>query len=366
MRAIALLCALLVAAPAAAASAGRPIYDILIRGGTILDGSGGPELRADIAVSGDRIMRIGNLGNIDARESFDATGLYVTPGFISIHDHTEAGLHDRPIGLISQGITTAIGNPDGFGPVGDILEPLASGAAPGINFGAYIGFNSVWEAVVGSADRRPTASEIERMRALIAAGLAQGAFGVSGGLDYKPGFFATTAEVTQIVAAARGWRTGFANHDRLHAGNGYSSLAGMAETIEIGRATGLMPIVTHMHLLSRDQGRAEDAFEMFAKSARHGVPVGVDTYPYTYAATALDQILVPAWAQAGGSEAMLARFADPARRPRIAAETDAVIETRIRTSICPISRPSLQRSWLLQGFRRARRFCDCWNKARRM
>ncbi|MFZ4689822.1 MAG: N-acyl-D-amino-acid deacylase family protein [Polymorphobacter sp.] len=324
------LCAFAAALPAAAAAKPNAIYDIIIRGGTILDGSGGAPQQADLAIDHGFIMRVGTIADAVGRQTYDATGLYVAPGFISIHDHTDDGLQGRPIGLISQGVTTAIGNPDGFGPVDDILKPMRSLGKPGINYGAYIGFNSVWEAVVGNSDRRASAAEIGRMQALVRSGLQQGAFGVSAGLDYKPGFFATTAEVTEVVTAARGWRTNFPNHDRLFAGNGFSSFAGQAETIAIAKAAGLMPVVTHMHLLSRDQGRADDAFRMFAASAQRGVPVGVDAYPYTYAATALEQILIPAWAQAGGKSAMLQRFADPVQRARITAETDAVIETRIR------------------------------------
>jgi N-acyl-D-aspartate/D-glutamate deacylase len=322
----------IVAASLLAGAAATPpaTYDIIIRGGTLLDGSGGAEQRTDIAIDHGFIMRVGDLGNAMGRQTVDATGLYVTPGFISIHDHTDDGLQARPIGLISQGVTTAIGNPDGFGPVDDILKPLHSIGKPGINYGAYIGFNAVWETVVGTDDRRPSAAEIDRMRALVRSGLEQGAFGVSAGLDYKPGFFATTTEVTAVVDAARGWRTNFPNHDRIHAGNGFSSLAGQGETIRIAADAGLMPVVTHMHMLSRDQGRADTAFQVFADSARCGVPVGVDAYPYTFAATALDQILIPAWAQAGGHAAMMQRFADRTQRARITAETDAVIETRIR------------------------------------
>jgi N-acyl-D-aspartate/D-glutamate deacylase len=331
-RALAWICVLVAALPAAAGAKPKTVYDIIIRGGTVFDGSGGAPQQADVAIDHGFIMRVGRIDDAVGRQTYDATGLYVTPGFISIHDHTDDGLQARPIGLISQGVTTAIGNPDGFGPVDDILEPLRSIEKPGINYGAYIGFNSVWEAVVGKSDRRPSAAEIGRMQALVRSGLEQGAFGVSAGLDYKPGFFATTAEVTAVVSAARGWRTNFPNHDRLFAGNGFSSLAGQAETITIAKGAGLMPVVTHMHLLGRDQGRAADAFRMFAASAQRGVPVGVDAYPYTYAATALEQILIPAWAQAGGKAAMLQRFADPAQRARITAETDAVIETRIRGS----------------------------------
>ncbi len=303
-------------------------FDILLSGGTVLDGSGGPPRRADIGIVGDRIMAIGDLSRAGTRERFNASGLYVAPGFINVHDHSEPGQHAEPIGLVSQGITTAIGNPDGWGPV-NILAPL-DGVAPGINYGAYIGFNSIWSAIVGEDDRRPTPDEIVEMRNLVKKGLTEGAFGVSAGLDYKPAFFATTAEVTAIVSAAKDARTNFPNHDRIHAGNGFSSLAGQDETIRIASDAGLMPVITHMHMLSSDRGKAEEAFGRIRAWQNKGVAIGADAYPYTEAATALEQILIPAWAQAGGRTAMLKRFEDPRVRAQIVSETNAMIAARIR------------------------------------
>jgi len=305
------------------------VFDIVIRNGTVFDGSGADGIQADVGVIGDRIVAIGDLRGATARTELDARGRYVVPGFINVHDHTEPGFFAHPKALLTQGITTAITNPDGFGPV-DVFSDIERDGAPGLNYGAYVPFNAVWASVVGTVDRRPSRDEIDRMRGLVLAGLEAGAFGVSAGLDYKPGFWARTDEIVEIVSVARSWRTNFPNHERLASFKGDSSLAGMGETIDIGTRAGLMPVVTHMKMLGVDVGKAEDAFALFAAADARGTPVGVDTYPYTVAATDLDQILIPAWAQEGGRPALLARIADAEVAARIAAETDRIIANRIR------------------------------------
>ena len=123
-----------------------------------------------------------------------------------------------------------------------------------VNVGANIGFNSVWASVMGPADKRPTPDDIEEMREMIRRGLEQGAYGVSAGLDYKPGYYATAEEVGRVIDVARPWRTNFPNHDRLTPESGYSSRVGVAETIAIGGRSGLVPVVTHMKAQGREQG----------------------------------------------------------------------------------------------------------------
>ena len=303
----------------------RAAYDLVIRGGTVFDGSGSAGRIADVGIVGDRIMAVGDLSRARGRIERSARGRYVSPGFVSVHDHSVPDSYARPVNLLTQGITTAITNPDGGGPL-DIGRQLA--VPLGVNYGAYIGFNSVWQEVVGLDNRRATLAEIARMRGLIEEGMTVGAFGVSAGLDYKPGFWATTDEVVAVSAAARRWRTGFTNHERVYEGNGYSSMAGMAETVAIGTRAGLMPVITHMKLQGRDQGKTRAAFALASDAARRGVKVGIDAYPYTFGATSLEQLTIPAWAQVGGIDAMLARFKDPALRVRIATETNAQLETR--------------------------------------
>ncbi len=234
-------------------------------------------------------------------------------------------MYARPAGLLTQGITTAITNPDGGGPL-DIRSQLARPL--GLNYGAYIGFNTVWGEVMGTTDRRASPAELARMQALIRAGMAAGAFGVSAGLDYKPGFWADADEVAAIAGAAAPWRTSFTNHERVFEGNGYSSVAGMAETVAIGERAGLLPVITHAKLQGRDQGRLADTYALATTPARRGVTVLLDAYPYTYGSTSLEQLTIPAWAQAGGEKAMLARFKDPELRRRIAAETDEQLAIR--------------------------------------
>jgi N-acyl-D-aspartate/D-glutamate deacylase len=318
--------AVLLAFPAVGRAA-PPTYDLVIRNGTVFDGTGLPGQRADVAIDGDRIVRVGDLKDAKGRVEQDATGLYVTPGFVSLHDHSTAEAYKRPEGLLTQGITTAITNPDGRGTT-DIVGQLSTPGGLGLNYGAYIGFNAVWAEVMGLSDHRASPANIEAMQGIVRKTMEQGAFGLSAGLDYKPGFWATTAEVVEIARAAGPWRTNFPNHDRVYPGNGYSSLAGMAETLEIGKQSGVMPVITHLKLQGRDAGKTEVIFGMIQGSIDHGTPVGVDAYPYGYGTTTLDQLLIPAWAQEGGRDAMLKRFADPALRPRIAAETRDQMDAR--------------------------------------
>jgi N-acyl-D-aspartate/D-glutamate deacylase len=305
------------------------VYDIVVRHGTIVDGTGMPPYQADIAIAGDRIAAIGDLSHATARSDVDATGLYVAPGFINIHSHAVPNALPTAENMLTQGVTTEILNPDGGGPV-DIdrqLTTLADGGLA-VNVGAYVGFNSVWAQVVGAANRRASPDEIAKMQTLIVDGLSHGAWGVSAGLDYKPAYYATTDEVTKIVSVAEKWRTNFPNHDRLTPESGYSSRAGIGETIAIGEKTGLVPVVTHMKVQGREQGSAADVIRLMASATRAGHYVAADAYPYLAGQTALDALIVPAWAQDGGRAEMLKRFRDPELRPRIIKEAEEAMNAR--------------------------------------
>lgn len=321
--------ALSIAASALAAPAqDDSCYDLIIRRGFLLDGSGAEGVSMDIAIRGDRIIRTGDLVNACAASEIDARGLYVSPGFISLHDHSVPQAWATAENLLTQGITSVITNADGRGEP-DLDAQLQSSEGYGVNIGAYIGFNSVWQSVMGMNDRRPTPAELQRMRKLIAAGIEAGAWGVSAGLDYKPAYWASTDEVTEVVRAAAAARSNFPNHERVSQANGESSLAGIAETIAIGERTQLMPVITHMKLQGRDRGKVEELFELLDRAASRGVHVGADAYPYTYGYTgSVAQLLFPAWAQEGGREATLARLARHELRPRIAAEIERQIESR--------------------------------------
>jgi N-acyl-D-amino-acid deacylase len=304
-------------------------YDLIIRHGTVIDGSGRPRFAADVAIANGVVAAVGNLANAKATIEIDATGLFVAPGFINIHSHASIEALATAENMLTQGVTTEILNPDGGGPV-DLGEQMrrvqASGTA--LNVGAYIGFNAIWAQVMGPADRRPTADEINRMRALVVAGLEYGAWGVSAGLDYKPAYYAQVEEVVRVVEPAAAWRTNFPNHDRLTPEAGFSSRAGVGETIAIGEKAGLSPVVTHMKSQGVEQGKAGALLAMMDAATKRGHYTAADAYPYLAGQTGLGALMVPAWAQDGGRDKMLERFKDPAQRARIAAEVEQAMNAR--------------------------------------
>jgi N-acyl-D-amino-acid deacylase len=304
-------------------------YDLVIRHGTIIDGTGRPRFRADVGIRGGHIAAIGNLDDATAVESIDATALFVTPGFINIHSHASPDALATAVNMLTQGVTTEIFNADGSGSV-DLPAQLARVSQPGlaVNIGGYIGFNVVWQTVVGNSDRRATPDEIDRMRGLIAAGLDQGAWGVSAGLDYKPAYFAQTEEVVRIIEAARPARTNFTNHDRVTPESNFSSRAGIAETLAIGARAGVVPVVTHMKVTGSEKGTAGTVLASIAQTTRRGHYAAADAYPYLAGQSGLGSLIIPGWAQEGGRPEMLKRFADPAMRARIVKESEEAMAAR--------------------------------------
>lgn len=306
-----------------------PAYDVIIRHGTIIDGSGHPRYDADLGVRNNFIVAIGNLEGAKAATEIDARGLFVTPGFINIHSHASPDALPTAVNMLTQGVTTEIVNADGNGPL-DVAQQMTTLAKAGlaVNIGGYIGFNAVWQSVNGNADKRPTPAEIDQMRGLIARGLEQGAWGVSAGLDYKPGYFARTEEVIKVVDAARSARTNFTNHDRITPESNYSSKVGVAETVAIGQKAGLVPVVTHMKAQGLEQGTAGALLASMDLATRQGAYTAADAYPYLAGQSGLGSLIIPGWAQEGGREAMLKRFADPAQRARIITEAEQAMTAR--------------------------------------
>ena len=304
-------------------------YDLIIRGGTVIDGTGAPGIRADVAIMRGHVARVGVLAGQKAASEIDATGLYVTPGFINIHSHaTPEGLQ-RAENMLAQGVTTEIINADGGGPT-DLDNQLHRLRIAGlaVNVGANIGFNAIWASVMGPTDRRPTPQDVEKMRGLVLRGLEQGAYGVSSGLDYKPGYYASAEEVARVIDVARPWRTSFPNHDRLTPESNYSSRVGVAETIAIAARSGLLPIVTHMKAQGREQGSAPALLKMMDEATAKGTYTAADVYPYLAGQSGLAALLIPGWALDGGREAMLERFARPDDRARIIKDAESAMQAR--------------------------------------
>jgi N-acyl-D-amino-acid deacylase len=302
---------------------------LIIRNGTVIDGTGAARYRADVAIANGFVVRVGDLSSEHGAADIDAAGLYVAPGFINIHSHASPDALSTAENMLTQGVTTEIVNADGGG-LTDIGQQLTDTARGGlaVNLGAYIGFNSIWSTVVGAADRRPTDEDAAKMRAMIVDGLEHGAWGVSAGLDYQPAYHAQVEEVVRVVEPAAKWRTNFPNHDRLTPESNFSSSAGVSETLAIGAKAGLVPVVTHMKSQGREQGKAGELLAMMDAATKRGFYTAADVYPYLAGQTGLGALTIPAWAQDGGRDAMLTRFQDPQQRARIVKETEAAMDAR--------------------------------------
>ncbi len=320
-----LLAAVALAAGTPAAQTGA--YDLLVRNGRIVDGTGSPWYRADLAVRGDTIARIAPRIDAPAARVIDAGGRVVSPGFIDIHTHARRGLFAVPTAdnYVRQGVTTIFEGPDGDSPI-PIAAFLAKVAAAHVtpNVGTFIGQGSVREAVLGQVDRAPTAAELDRMRAIVRQGMQDGAVGLSTGLFYVPGTFTPTAEVIELAKVAGAMGGIHISHVRDEASKVVDSVR---ETIEIGERGGLPTQVTHHKIIGKaNWGRTADTLRLVDEARARGVDATIDQYPYTASATSVQAALMPAWAQEGGREAVLKRLRDPDTRATIRVETARLIE----------------------------------------
>ena len=310
------VCLLLVAL--AAQQAVGPPYDVLIAGGTVVDGTGGPGYVADVAVRGDRIVGVSRtpLDPASARRVIDARGRVVAPGFIDLHAHLEPLLSlPGAESAVRQGVTTALGGPDGGGPwpMGRYLDSAAAGGV-GINVAFLVGHNTIRRSVMGMADRAPTPGELDRMRQMVTRAMGEGAWGLSTGLLYLPGAYASTDEVVVLAQAAADSGGIYTSHLRAE---GLGLLEGVAEALEIGRRARIPVILTHHKVIGKAMWGASLRTLAMVDSARAaGTDVMLDQYPYTATYTGIG-VLVPAWAMAGGDSAFRRRLAAPALRDSI-------------------------------------------------
>jgi N-acyl-D-amino-acid deacylase len=326
LRAAAALAALALSAPPVTAQAS---FDVLLRGGTVIDGSGAPRVRTDVGITDGRIAAVGDLGTARATMVLDVTGLYVAPGFINLHSHAGVLSLQTAENMLTQGVTTEVLNADGGGPI-DVADQLSrlDSAGLAVNVAACTGFNAAWTSVMGREDRRPTTGQIAAISRILVENLERGAHCVSAGLDYKPAYFATEQEVVDVLRPTARFRTVFTNHERVVPETGFSGHAGVLETIRIAHAAGLAPVITHMKVQGREQGTADSILSIMTRHTADGRFVAADAYPYLAGQTSLSALIIPGWAQDGGREAMLQRFADPAVRARIIAEAEEAIDAR--------------------------------------
>ena len=317
-------------------------YDIILKNGRIVDGTGNPWFSGDIAITGDRIVAIGNVG-ATATRVIDATGLVVAPGFIDMLGQSETALliDNRALSKLSQGITTEITGEGGsiapqntltlaalqpaiepyhlkidWSDLAGYLQRLEKNGTP-INLGTYVGAAQVREAILGDVDRAPTPEELDKMKALVAEAMKQGAFGVSTALIYPPGHYAKTEELIELARVAAQYGGIYATHMRSE---GRNEITAIEETLRIGREARLPVEIFHLKVSGKSRwGTMPKIAEMIQSARDHGQDVTADMYPYLAGATALASALPP-WVANGGLDKLLERLRDPAVRARIKTE----------------------------------------------
>jgi dihydroorotase/N-acyl-D-amino-acid deacylase len=301
-------------------------YDTLIRNARILDGAGNPWFAGDVAIRGGIIVSVGRLGDAPAREKVNAAGLILAPGFIDIHSHGRRGIEESPAAenYIRQGVTTMLEGQDGSSPIplGPYLERLRLRPI-GINVGLTAGHGSIRGEVMGTQNRAARPEELERMKGLMREAMLDGAFGLSTGLFYVPGNYASTEEVIEIAKVA-GRMGGFhVSHMRDEAARVIESVR---ETIRIGEEGGLPTQITHHKLIGKPNwGQSAQTLKLVEDARARGVDVTIDQYPYTASSTGL-AALFPQWALAGGRDALIERMTAGGTRAKIKEE----IARRIR------------------------------------
>ena len=283
-------------------------YDLIIRGGKVVDGSGNPWYHADIAIKNDRIAEIGQLSNHEAKRVIDAHGLVVAPGFIDPHTHALRGIFEVPNAesALLQGVTTLTEGNDGSSPYpidrhyADIDNLRISP-----NWAVFVGQGTIRQRVIGFGLRKATPDEMERMKQMVRDAMEQGALGISTGLFYVPGSFTSTEEVIELSKVAAEYNGIYISHIREEAAQLIDSVQ---ETIRIGEEAHIPVQITHHKVIGVENwGASIESLRLVDEARERGVDVTIDQYPYTASQTSINA-LIPQWAQAGGREEMLSRI----------------------------------------------------------
>jgi N-acyl-D-amino-acid deacylase len=318
-------------------------YDIVIRNGTIYDGSGGAPVPGDVAINGDTIAAVGDIGSAVGAIEIDAIGLAVSPGFINMLSWAETRLlaDGRSQSDIRQGVTLEVfGEGTSGGPLtaamkAEILEQqgdikydiewttlaefldhlVRKGVSP--NVASFVGATTVREHVLGQADRNPNPAELETMRGLVDQAMRDGALGVGSSLIYAPAFYAGTPELIELVKVAARHGGMYISHMRSE---GNRLLEAVDELITIAREAGARAEIYHLKAAGRDNwGKLDAVIEKIEAARAEGLEITADMYTYTAGSTGLDAAMPP-WVQEGGYQAWAGRLRDPATRRRVLRE----------------------------------------------
>jgi N-acyl-D-aspartate/D-glutamate deacylase len=337
MRLLFHLAALGLGVAAAAASAADAPYDLVVRNGRVVDGSGNPWFFGDVAVRGDRVVAVGRVPPGPARREIDARGLVVAPGFIDMHSHSDLLLLEDGLAQskVRQGVTTEVlGEGTSAGPRKGKLAPGRASphgkevtwdtlggyfaalerAGVSVNVASYAGLDNLWQAVLGDSHERPSAAQMGRMKELLDEALRDGAFGLSTMLAMPPGSLATTDDLVDLCGVVARHGGLYSSHIR---NEGAGVLEAVKEAIAVGERAGVPVDVIHLKIADQKLwGRMGEVVALIDAARGRGVNVQANVYPYTRGNNDLASI-IPPWAHEGGRARMLERLRDPARRARL-------------------------------------------------
>jgi N-acyl-D-amino-acid deacylase len=323
-----------------ALAADEPAYDLVIRDGRVVDGTGNPWFYGDVAVRGDRLVAVGRLGQVEARRTIDARGLVVSPGFVDIHSHSDFLLLEdgHANGKIRQGVTTEIlgegssagpytgklpspptdvrGTPRHWSTLGEYFDRLDE-ARVSVNVASYVGLGNIWQCVMGNSFERPTAEQLAEMGRLVEQAMTDGALGLSSQVMMPPGSLATTDDIVALCKAAARHGGIYSTHIR-NEGNGV--IESVKEAIEIGERAQIPVDVIHLKIADQQLwGRMSQIAALIDEARSRGINVQANVYPYTRGNNDLVSI-IPPWAHEGGKDQLLARLRNPRDRERLKKE----------------------------------------------
>lgn len=317
-----------------------PSFDIIIKSGTVYDGTGRPPKRTDIGIKGDRIAAVGNLSRATAPTIVDAKGLAVAPGFVNMLSHSESSLIRDPRSLseLKQGVTTQIFGELSMGPLNDEMKQRLRGQQGDVrydiewttlaeylsllerrgisqNVASFIGASTLRENVIGLEDKPPTPEQLDRMRELVRREMEAGALGITTALTYPPAFFAKTEELIELCKVAAKYKGKYTVHMRSE---GNQLIEGVQETMRIAREAGLPVEIYHLKASGEaNWPKMDQVIKMIDDARRHGMKITANMYTYPAGGTGLDAAMPP-WVWDGGREAGYKRLQDPATRKKIA------------------------------------------------